>query len=90
MESVNKVDAWSGPSSISVMSSMGVHGDNAGVQITTVKLDGTSYLEWCQSAKMYIGGRGKLGFINGCVLEPDASDTQAYEKWDFENLTVMS
>lgn len=59
------------------------------MQITTVKLDGTNYLEWFQSAIMYISGRGKLGYINGQVVEPSAYETVAYEKWESENLTVM-
>lgn len=61
-----------------------------GAQVTTVKLDETNYLEWFQSTKMYIGGRSKLGYINGRVLKPADSDSQAYKKWESENLTVMS
>lgn len=57
----------SGRSIVTVMSPMGIQGDNLGVQIATIKLDGTNYLELSQSAMMYIGGRGKLGYINGRV-----------------------
>lgn len=39
---------------------------------------------------MYIGERGKLGYINGRVIEPFVSDTQAYERGEYENLTFMS
>lgn len=73
-------DTRSGLSFVGVISPMGIQGDNPGAQITTIKLDGTNYLEWSQSAKMYIGGRSKLGYINGRVLEPADSDSQAYEK----------
>lgn len=65
-------------------------GDNPSVLITTVKLDGTNYLEWSQLAKMYIGGQGKLAYINGRVVEPLSSDSQAYDKWESKNLTIMS
>lgn len=33
-----------------------IQGNNPSAQITTVKLDGTNYLEWSQSTKMSIGG----------------------------------
>lgn len=69
---------------------LGIYGDNPGTQITTVKLDGTNYLEWSQSARMYIGGCGKLGYINGRVIKPSNSNLQKYERWESENLTVMS
>lgn len=54
-ESLKKEETWGGPSTVSVMSPMGIQGDNLGVQITTVKLDEMNYLEWSQSAQMYIG-----------------------------------
>lgn len=38
---------------------------------------------------MYIGGRGKLGYINGRVVEPTTPNTPTYDKWEAENLTVM-
>lgn len=75
MESTKTDDAWNGLSFISDMSPMGIQGDNLGAQITTVKLDGMNYLEWFQTAKMYISGWNKLGYISDRVLEPDASNT---------------
>lgn len=57
-----------------------IQGDSPNVQITTVKLDGTNTLEWSQSAKMYIGRQGKLGYINSREIEPSESDTLAYDK----------
>lgn len=46
---------------------LGIQGDKPNVQITTVKPDKTNYLESSQFTKMYIGRRGKLGYINGHV-----------------------
>lgn len=72
------------------MLTLGIQDDNPSAQITTVKLDETNYLERSQSAMMYIGGWGKLGYINGCIVEPSSSNTQTYEKWEFANMTIMS
>lgn len=69
--------------------SLGIQGDNPNAQITTIKLDGTNYLEWSQFAKMCIGRRGKIWYINGHVKEPSVPNTQAYDKWESENLIAM-
>lgn len=73
-ESANKDDTQNGPSSVNVLSPVDIQGNNLGVQITIVKLDGTNYIEWSQSAKMYIHGRGKLCYVNGWVVEPSTSN----------------
>lgn len=39
---------------------------------------------------MYIKGREKIEYINGRVVEPSLLDTDTYDKWEIENLTVMS
>lgn len=56
---------------------------------TTVKLNGKNYLEWAQSAKVFIGSRKKLGYVTGTKKEPAASDP-SHEDWESENLTVMN
>ncbi|XP_019055733.1 PREDICTED: uncharacterized protein LOC109115804 [Nelumbo nucifera] len=63
--------------------------DSAGRQNTTVKLDGTNFLEWSQSAKLTIEGRGKLGFITSKEVKPKPEDPN-YSKWEQDNLLVMS
>ncbi|KAL5729782.1 hypothetical protein ACHQM5_002683 [Ranunculus cassubicifolius] len=63
--------------------------EHPGLQITTVKLDGKNYLEWSRAARMFIGGRGKLGYITGKSQAPAEADP-SYEKWETDNLTVMS
>jgi hypothetical protein len=64
-------------------------GENPTLQITTVKLDGLNYLAWSQSALLSIKSRGKIGFLNGKIQEPQPNDP-AYDKWEAENSTVMS
>lgn len=83
--STNKGESNSVLESSNNMLPLGIQGDNPG----TMKLDGTNYLEWSQTTRMYIGGRGKLRYINGHVVEPSNSDTQTYKKWEFKDLKVM-
>ena len=35
------------------------------LQITVVRLNANNYLEWTQSVKLAIDGRGKLGYLTG-------------------------
>ncbi|XP_059625859.1 uncharacterized protein LOC132268941 [Cornus florida] len=63
--------------------------ENPGLQITTVKLDGSNYLIWAQSAKMFIGGKGKIGYITGSEKELAESE-KAYPQWFADNAMVMS
>ena len=44
------------------------------MQITIHKLNGKNYLEWSQSVKLAIDGRGKLGYLTGEVTKPEATD----------------
>ena len=60
-----------------------------GFQITTMRFDGSNYLEWAQSTMMAIGGRGKLGYLLGDVKEPSKEDP-TYTKWVQENYLVMA
>ncbi|KAL3513667.1 hypothetical protein ACH5RR_026384 [Cinchona calisaya] len=43
-------------------------------QLTSHKLDGRNYLEWAQSIKLAIDGRGKLGHPSGEVKKPEVGD----------------
>ena len=43
-------------------------------QLTIRKLNGKNYLEWAQSVKLAIDGRGKLGHLNREVSKPVADD----------------
>ncbi|XP_019055115.1 PREDICTED: uncharacterized protein LOC109115470 [Nelumbo nucifera] len=57
--------------------------------ITTVKLDGTNFLEWSQSAKLTITGRGKLGFITRREVKSSPKDPK-FVRWEQDNSLVMS
>ncbi|XP_074354956.1 uncharacterized protein LOC141693695 [Apium graveolens] len=44
-------------------------GSNVPFQLTSHKLNGHNYLEWAQRMKLAIGGRGKLGLLNGETIK---------------------
>ncbi|XP_059649773.1 uncharacterized protein LOC132295500 [Cornus florida] len=52
-----------------------------------IKLDDTNYGLWSQVVEMYISGKGKLGYINGDLLQPRESDP-IFRKWRTENAVV--
>ncbi|RVW91335.1 hypothetical protein CK203_035411 [Vitis vinifera] len=54
------------------------------VQITTIHLNGDNFLRWFQSVRMYIRGRGKMGYLTGEKKAP-AVDDPNYAMWDAKN-----
>ena len=59
------------------------------LQITFHKLNGNNYLEWSQSVKLAVDGRGKLGYLTGEVTKP-ASDDPTFTVWRSENSLVTA
>ncbi|KAL6312310.1 hypothetical protein AAG906_004931 [Vitis piasezkii] len=45
------------------------------VQITTIRLNGDNFLRWSQSVRMYIRGRGKMGYLTGEKKAPVVDDS---------------
>ena len=54
-------DATSGSTSTTVVANLD-HTSNS-IQITVHRLNGRNFLEWSQSVKLAIDGRGKLGYL---------------------------
>ena len=52
------------------------------------KLNGKNYLQWSQSVKLVICGRGKLGFLIGETSAPNKTDL-TYLSWVADNSIVM-
>ncbi|KAF6166160.1 hypothetical protein GIB67_023870 [Kingdonia uniflora] len=71
-----------------VQSFSSVH-DNPNLKITSQLLDGLNYVRWVQSVKLFVGGRGKIGFLFGTEKEPANSDPK-YAKWFSDDLMVYS
>ena len=59
------------------------------LQITIHKLNGQNFLQWSQSVKMYLRGRGRLGYLTGSTAAPEPTDP-SYDKWESENSLIMA
>ncbi|XP_073064013.1 uncharacterized protein [Primulina eburnea] len=81
----------SGTTSIStpVQSSVTSESVHSSMQFIVHKLNGQNYLEWSQSVKLAIDGRGKLGYLTGETKEPE-SKYPSYILWRSENSLVMA
>ncbi|XP_073130873.1 uncharacterized protein [Henckelia pumila] len=64
-------------------------GDASSLQITAHKLNGQNYLQWAQSVKIVICGRGKLGYLIGDLSSPKTTDP-SYKTWTDENSIVLA
>ncbi|XP_070665126.1 uncharacterized protein [Malus domestica] len=62
---------------------------NTNQRLCSVLLNELNYLPWSRAVSLALGGRGKLGFINGSIEAPDSS-SQAYEAWLCKDQFVMS
>ena len=63
--------------------------DSSKISPTTIHLNGDNFLRWSQSVRMYIRGRGKMGYLTGEKKAP-AVDDPIYAIWDAENSMVMT
>ena len=54
------------------------------LQITVVRLNANNYLEWTQSVKLAVDGRGKLGYLTGEESRLEPADP-SFRKWRSEN-----
>ena len=62
-------------STLQTLSPLSTHqNDSPTLQITTQKLNGQNFLQWSQSAKLFIKSTGKMGYITGVKSEPNSND----------------
>ena len=52
-------------------------------------MNGENFLRWSQFVRMYIRGRGKIGYLIRHTKEPAANDAN-YPAWDAKNSMVMT
>ncbi|KAK3027903.1 hypothetical protein RJ639_040280 [Escallonia herrerae] len=67
----------------------GDHLSQLSFQLTSHKLTGKNYLEWAQSVKLAIDGRGKLGHLTEDVRQPAAGDP-SLSVWRSENSLIIA
>ena len=70
-------------------SSAPTSGSDNTLQITLHKLNGKNYLEWAQTVRLVIDGKGKLGYLNGEIQTPASTDAK-YRQWRSENSMVTA
>ena len=66
-----------------------IFSSNPSLQITVHKLDGSNYLEWAQSVKLVIDGRGKIGHLTGEIKQPAIGDPNL-KRWSSENSLIIA
>jgi len=54
--------------------------DHPGLQLTSKQFGGDNFTGWSRSARMALGARLKLGFIDGSCNKPDAN-SENLQKW---------
>ena len=62
---------------------------NPNQRLGSVFLNEFNYLPWSRPMSIALGGRSKLGYVNGHIRPPDSS-SQAYEAWQCKDQLVMS
>ncbi|PIN18143.1 hypothetical protein CDL12_09191 [Handroanthus impetiginosus] len=63
--------------------------ENVQIPITGHKLNGNNYVQWSQSVKMFICGRGKDEYLTNEIVPPKPDDPK-YRTWKIQNNLVMS
>ena len=69
--------------------SVDYYSQNLALYLTVTKLNGHNYLEWAQSVKLAINGRGKMGHLTGEISKLAAGDPNL-KKWQSENSLVIA
>ena len=70
--------------------------DSPSLHITTHKLSGLNFLRWSQSVKLFIRGKGKLGYLTGATnmglrkLHDHGLVSEFYAAGDRSNLHVFT
>ncbi|CAB4283908.1 unnamed protein product [Prunus armeniaca] len=62
---------------------------NPNQRLSSVLLNEFNYFPWSRAVTLALGGRSKLGFINGNIEAPDVSSPN-YESWLCKDQLVMS
>ncbi|KAM1425821.1 hypothetical protein TB2_017749 [Malus domestica] len=62
---------------------------NPNQRLCSILLTEFNYLPWSRAITLALGGRSKLGFINGTIVPPKVGDSK-YEEWFCKDQLVMS
>ena len=59
------------------------------LQLVIQKLNGKNYVEWAQSVKLALDGKGKLGYLTGDTSQPGVTDP-SLPRWKSENSLIIA
>ena len=76
-------------SKVTLLLSNNVDDINIAQRLNSVLLNEFNYLLWSRVVTIALGGRSKLGFINGSISSPGV-DTPVYKIWLSKDQLVMS
>ena len=62
---------------------------NTNQRLCSVLLNELNYLPWSRAISLVVGGKGKLGFVNGSVQALDRSSS-TYDAWLYKDQLAMS
>uniref|UniRef100_A0A2N9H666 CCHC-type domain-containing protein n=1 Tax=Fagus sylvatica TaxID=28930 RepID=A0A2N9H666_FAGSY len=57
-------------------------------RVTSVLLNGQNFAAWSRSLHLYLGGKGKSGWLLGIEKQPATTDPKRIQ-WDMDNCTIL-
>ncbi|GFY80334.1 hypothetical protein Acr_01g0001430 [Actinidia rufa] len=59
-----------------------------GARITCELLNGKNFAAWSRSIRLFLGGKGKSGWLLGTITKPNATDPK-FVQWEIDNCTIL-
>ncbi|GFS43548.1 hypothetical protein Acr_00g0085710 [Actinidia rufa] len=59
-----------------------------GARITCELLNGKNFAAWSRSVRLFLGGKGKSGWLLGTITKPNATDPK-FVQWEIDNCTIL-
>ncbi|XP_073119931.1 uncharacterized protein [Henckelia pumila] len=66
------------------------HSDNPGMILVSQQLAGDNFAFWSRSMKIALSVKNKLGFLDGSIIKPPASEVNLLTAWNRNNNIVIS
>ncbi|CAL8155683.1 unnamed protein product [Prunus armeniaca] len=62
---------------------------NRTMKLSSILLNGLNYVAWSRAVTLSLGGKAKLGHINGKAKQPKSNDPK-FDDWEATNRMVIS
>ncbi|GFS38626.1 hypothetical protein Acr_00g0058640 [Actinidia rufa] len=60
----------------------------SGARITCELLNEKNFAAWSRSIRLFLGGKGKSGWLLGTITKPNATDPK-FVQWEIDNCTIL-